>query len=211
MTLRNPWMQSTMIHLGFFILIFVAIRLPEYLIKRRIDFEVLQYPTQSTTPLQISPKIQEKPKLLEKRAVFGVSRRAIVASDNQKDSAEIKQGNTIAKEQDDLTLNQDDADSLPIPADSYLLTSMPKLKADVRVPYPRVAERAGIEGPVILDLLIDASGTVRKVDLVRGPGYGLDEAAVNAAQKFQFSPGHVGEKAVAVKIRYTYRFVLENQ
>lgn len=211
MTLRSPWMQSTMIHLGFFILILVAIRLPEYLMKRKIDFEVLQYPVPSVTPLQVSPKIQEKPKPLEKRAVFGVSRRAIVASDNQKDSAEIKQGNTIAKEQDNLTLNQDDVDSLPIPADSYLLTSMPRLKADIRVPYPDVAKRAGIEGPVILDLLIDAAGVVRNVDLIRGPGYGLNEAAIGAAQKFQFTPGQVGEKAVAVKIRYTYRFVLENQ
>ena len=47
--------------------------------------------------------------------------------------------------------------------------------------------------------------------LIKGPGFGLNEAALEVAQKFEFVPGRVGDKSVAVKIRYTYRFILENR
>jgi len=140
-----------------------------------------------------------------------VSRKAITATTDTGNLAEVKQGNTVAKAEDDLTLNKDDADSLPIPADDYMVSSMPRLKSEIRIPYPAQAKKEGVEGPVVMDLLIDNTGKVRKVDLIKGPGSGLNEAAVAAIQNFEFLPARIGEQSVAVKIRYTYRFVLESR
>lgn len=38
-----------------------------------------------------------------------------------------------------------------------------------------------------MDLLIDGKGKVREVKFVDGPGFGLNEAALEAVQRFQFS------------------------
>jgi protein TonB len=100
---------------------------------------------------------------------------------------------------------------LPSPADEFLVTSMPVLVSEVRIPYPEEAKKAGIEGPVVMDLLIDEQGKVRQVSLIKGPGFGLNDAALAAIKSFLFRPARIKDQSVAVKIRYTYRFVLENR
>ena len=82
--------------------------------------------------------------------------------------------------------------------------------AEIRAQYPEAARNARIEGPIVLDLLINAEGAVVDVKVVSGLGYGLDEAAVNAIKLFEFEPARVQDQKVAVKIRYTYRFELRS-
>jgi TonB family protein len=60
-----------------------------------------------------------------------------------------------------------------------------------------------------MNLLIDESGKVRDVSLIEGPQTDLNAAAMAAAKGFQFTPALIQKKPVAVRIRYTYRFVLE--
>ena len=86
---------------------------------------------------------------------------------------------------------------------------MPKLKSEVRVPYPTEAKKKGIQGAVVMDLLIDQNGKVRQVNLIEGPGYGLNEAALDGMKNFLFEPAKIGNQNVAVRIRYSYRFVIE--
>jgi protein TonB len=86
---------------------------------------------------------------------------------------------------------------------------MPELKSEFRIPYPPEAKQKGIQGAVVMDILIDAQGTVRDAKLIEGPGSGLNEAALEAVKKFKFSPAFMQDKPVAVKIRYAYRFILE--
>jgi protein TonB len=86
---------------------------------------------------------------------------------------------------------------------------MPKLKSEIRVPYPIEARKKGIQGAVIMDLLIDQLGKVRQVSVVDGPGYGLNEAAAEGMKNFIFEPAKIGTQSVAVRIRYSYRFVIE--
>lgn len=97
----------------------------------------------------------------------------------------------------------------PMPAPHELVTSMPVLISEVRVPYPPQAKQAGIEGPVVMDLIIDPQGKVQESFLIQGPGHGLDEAALAAIRDFRFHPAKIKDQAVAVQIRYTYRFVLK--
>lgn len=115
----------------------------------------------------------------------------------------------MAKEVDSKTLRPGEDEALPIPADEFLVTAMPELQSEIRIPYPPEAREKRIQGAVIMELLIDSQGVVREAKLVSGPGAGLNEAALNAVRSFKFKPARIQEQSVAVRIRYAYRFVLE--
>jgi TonB family protein len=88
------------------------------------------------------------------------------------------------------------------------VTSAPRVLREKKISYPISARRAGVEGVVELKLVIDRDGHVQSAELVRGPGYGLDEAALSAIKEFIFSPAQIGDQTVAVRIIYKYRFKL---
>jgi protein TonB len=157
--------------------------------------------------LQVTPQKPREALPPPAKAVFGQSRRAQVV--DAPDALEFKAGNTVAKAPDTETLKAEDPDALPIPVEEYLVSRMPRLAQEVRIPYPEEARRRGVQGAVVFDLLIDSSGVVREVKLLDGPGFGLSEAALGAIRSFKFLPAEVDGKAVAVRIRYAYRFVLE--
>lgn len=169
-----------------------------------IDFEVIEAPKVAAQPIQVAQrKIQ--PRKAFKHEVFGASRRSLDSMAGE----EVKAGNTVAKTPDQEKLRPEDPDSLPIPTEDYLISKMPELKAETRIPYPPGPKRKGIQGAVVMDLLIDMIGRVREAILVDGPDSDLNQAALAAVRNFQFTPAYVQEKPVAVRIRYAYRFVLE--
>jgi protein TonB len=177
--------------------------------KRRdnVDFEVYEPKLATQAPIQISKPVEEKKIEPEKRAVFGLSRKAAIGGDA--DGIAVKSGNTVAKDPDGEKLRDDDADSIPIPTEEYLVTAMPVLETDFRIPYPPEAKKARVQGRVLMKLIVDADGRVRRATLLSGPGYGLNEAAVEAMKNLRFRPARVQDKPVAVEIQYAYNFVLE--
>jgi TonB family protein len=54
--------------------------------------------------------------------------------------------------------------------------------------YTPEARAQRIEGEVLLEVVFEASGTLRVIRVVRGLGHGLDEAATRAAQQIRFKP-----------------------
>jgi len=62
-------------------------------------------------------------------------------------------------------------------------------------------EGGRLTGVVILDLIVDPNGHARGIHVLRGAGVGLDEKAIEAVQKWKFSPGK--NKGVPVKVRAT--------
>ena len=54
--------------------------------------------------------------------------------------------------------------------------------------YTEEARSKRIEGEVLLEVVLEASGKLRVLKIVRGLGHGLDDAAVNAAQQIRFKP-----------------------
>lgn len=81
-----------------------------------------------------------------------------------------------------------------------------KGEVDLRKYYPPDAKRKDFEGQVVLRLLIDADGSVAKVEVVSDPGEGLGEAAARAVREFRFSPAKVNGVAVATTIPYKITF-----
>jgi protein TonB len=204
--------QSIGLHLGIMGLSLLLFYRPQFSLpdQKTVDFEVFEFPKTVSPNAVLNPKSPPATQAPPERAVFGLNRDAITAEGAASEAAaQVKLGNTVAKEQDNLKLNEDDPSKLPIPADEFLVTQQPRLKSEVRILYPPEARKAGIEGRVVMDLLIDKAGKVRKVELVRGPGGGLDEAAMDAIQRFEFQPAEVQGQPVAVKIRYSYIFRLD--
>ncbi len=90
-----------------------------------------------------------------------------------------------------------------------VVTRLPKVGKRVVPEYPDRMKELGIEGRVVLELTINASGKVIKARVVTGLHPQLDAAARAAALKMRFSPGTVNNVAVSVKIPYTFTFVLD--
>jgi len=54
--------------------------------------------------------------------------------------------------------------------------------------YTDEARKMRVEGEVLLEVVLEASGRVRVLRVVRGLGHGLDESAVHAAEQINFKP-----------------------
>ena len=76
--------------------------------------------------------------------------------------------------------------------------------------YPEMARRAGIVGNVFLELFVDATGTIRKISVLKEnpAGYGFADAAVSAFNGVACLPAKVDGQAVPVRFRYPIRFTL---
>ncbi|HTE53039.1 MAG TPA: TonB-dependent receptor [Kofleriaceae bacterium] len=92
------------------------------------------------------------------------------------------------------------------------LSKVPKQTKFVEAEYPKDAFDKGIEADVILLLDISAEGKVESVGIAQPaepPGMGFDEAAMVAAQQFEFTPAEMNGKPIAVQITYRYRFTIK--
>jgi TonB family protein len=94
-------------------------------------------------------------------------------------------------------------------AEEYEVSELPALIREVRVPYPPSAKARGVQGTVVFDLIVNSRGEVQSAKIVKSPAPELTEAAQGAIGRFRFRPARIGDKAVAIQIRYTYRFILE--
>jgi TonB family protein len=54
--------------------------------------------------------------------------------------------------------------------------------------YTDEARRARVEGEVLLEVVLEASGHIRVLRVMRGLGHGLDESAIHAAEQISFKP-----------------------
>jgi TonB family protein len=54
--------------------------------------------------------------------------------------------------------------------------------------YTQEARNLKIEGEVLLEVVLEASGKIRVVRVIRGLGHGLDDNAVKAAEQIRFKP-----------------------
>lgn len=72
-------------------------------------------------------------------------------------------------------------------------------------PYPQDAQRAGIEGEVALQLVVDREGQVSGVTPERGDPL-LSAAAIDAARHWRFVPGAVGGVLTPMRVAASLRF-----
>jgi len=88
----------------------------------------------------------------------------------------------------------------------------PEKVVDVLPDYPPLAQRAGIEGVVWVEALIDKEGKVRDVRIAipSGANAGFEEAAIEAAYKTVWKPAIANGQPIAVWTTYRIKFRLRN-
>jgi len=96
-----------------------------------------------------------------------------------------------------------------------VVENMPDLKGgqvglQKRVSYPEVAIRAGIEGRVTIQFVVDENGNVVNPRVIRGIGGGCDEEALRVVQTAKFSPGMQRGRPVRVQMSLPILFKLSN-
>lgn len=78
--------------------------------------------------------------------------------------------------------------------------------------YPEEAKKAGVEGQVILKITIDVDGKVIDAEVDTGAGFGMDEAALDAAKGLVFKPAQFEDGTpFKATIKWRYRFELEEE
>jgi periplasmic protein TonB len=84
----------------------------------------------------------------------------------------------------------------------------PGLLREVRPDYTEEARRRGIEGDVVLEIVVRADGTVGNVKVLQGLGGGLDQRAIDAVRQWRFSPARRFGTPVDVMVEVAVEFSL---
>lgn len=87
---------------------------------------------------------------------------------------------------------------------------MPELKGSFgqlqkKIKYPENAQKAGIEGRVIVQFIVNEKGEVEDPRVIRSIGGGCDEEAVRVAKMAKFEPGR--QRGKVVRVRYSLPFI----
>lgn len=77
-----------------------------------------------------------------------------------------------------------------------------------RIQYPELARRAGIEGTVFVQFVVDEQGNVVDPVCVRDPGGQTCEEALRAVREAKFTPGRQRGKPVKVRFSLPVKFRL---
>ena len=87
-----------------------------------------------------------------------------------------------------------------------VVEKQPELKGGIaglqkKIEYPEMARKAGIEGRVIVQFVVNEQGQVVNPKVVRGIGGGADKEALRVVKTAEFKPGM--QRGRPVKVQYT--------
>ncbi len=76
--------------------------------------------------------------------------------------------------------------------------------------YPVFARESNISGPVYISFVVSKDGSIHDIQVLRGPGGGLNEEALRVAHLMpRWEPGFLDGKLVSVKYVMQVKFVLQ--
>ena len=108
------------------------------------------------------------------------------------------------------------ADDMPPPPEEeepivpfYALSKKPVEIQRIQPVYPELAKKAGVEGKVVVKVLVDTNGEVEDAKMVKSNPL-LDEAALTAARQYKFTPAMQRDKKVKVWVSISFNFRLTN-
>jgi protein TonB len=112
----------------------------------------------------------------------------------------------------DLVLNIPEAPPRPESAGPIRVGGAVRPPVKIYAPAPRyteIARRARIEGVVIVEAVIDKTGKVTGVVVLKTLPMGLDQSAVEAVRRWRFEPATLNGRPVAVLYNLTVNFRLQ--
>jgi len=184
---RHPLFASVLIHFSLVISFALVFYVQEHSTEE-IPIEITEFIRNLGTPAPVK-SLNPKKKSEVNPTAAAPSNDSGTKSNNASPSSSSGGGETVSED--------------------YEVSQMPILLNEVRVPYPSEARAKNIQGNVVFDLLISSNGSVSDLKVVSSPDPTLTFAARNAVTLFKFRPARMGDKSVAIRIRYTYRFLLQ--
>jgi len=85
----------------------------------------------------------------------------------------------------------------------------PEKISQIRPQYTEIARKARIQGVVIVKAIIDKTGSVTNVKVLKGLPMGLEEEAIKAIKQWKFKPATLNGKPVDVYFNLTVNFRLQ--
>lgn len=98
------------------------------------------------------------------------------------------------------------ADDTPVRFEA--VEKLPEIITRIAPVYPPLAVKAGIEGRVVVNMLVGKDGHVREVALVHSTADCLNDAALDAARGFVFTPAYMNNGPVTVWVTVPFNFRL---
>lgn len=84
----------------------------------------------------------------------------------------------------------------------------PSLLREVKPQYTDEGRRQGVEGDVVLEIVVRRDGTVGEIKILRRLGAGLDQKAIDAVRQWRFSPARRMGAPVDVVVEVAVEFKL---
>jgi protein TonB len=87
----------------------------------------------------------------------------------------------------------------------FAISDKPVLVKKVNPVYPELARKAQVEGIVVVKVLISTKGNIEDVKIMKSIPM-LDNAALEAARMFKFTPGKQRDRLVKVWMQIPFKF-----
>ena len=97
------------------------------------------------------------------------------------------------------------------PPDFVPYEKEPTVVKKIEPKYPDIALRAGLEGNVFLKVWVDKTGKVHKAVVLKSDAEIFNQAAIDAAMQWVFTPAVMQKGPVAVWVSIPFRFRLSNK
>lgn len=189
--LLNSFLATLMIHFLIFYF-FPPFEFRPYVLSEMESFELVM-PDAMEIPPPPEEVVQPRP--------------MIIASGEGKDVSEIDVPPNIFNNLNEVPLLQDSKGIWD--QGFYAFDEIPFLKKYVNPIYPELARQAGIEGTVLILVLIGEDGKVLSVSVIRSDVTpAMERAAVSAAKQFEFEPAKQGTISVRAKMTIPITFKL---
>ncbi len=112
-------------------------------------------------------------------------------------------------EEDEIILAKEGEDEIEIEDSLPPIERMPEIIKEVAIAYPPEVYKQGIEGVVLVNVIVNDSGTVDSVFVEKRLHPILDSNVVSAVRQFEFSPAMAAGEPVSVLIQYERSFTLK--
>lgn len=102
----------------------------------------------------------------------------------------------------------------PVPAQQVFqpiskLTKPPAFLQKIEPIYPAAEQRSGTQAYVLAEIMLDVSGKLQNINIVKSAGTYFDQAVIDAIKQSSFSPGYIEQNPVPVKVLVPFRFKLK--
>ncbi len=97
------------------------------------------------------------------------------------------------------------------PPDFVPVEKEPQIIKQVIPKYPELAQRAGIEGRVIVKIWVDKDGKPHKAIVLKSDAEIFNQPAIDAAMQYRFTPAIMNKGPVAVWVVIPFTFKLKQQ